>query len=331
MNKKEYVFILGSYACDKKCPYCIAKMNKNNTESFEKEFEKLKETLQEYKNKKITFNNFILSGNGETSLYKIEELKKIKDLVEETKIFTDYRIQTSGNLFGDKEKLELFSNWIKEVTVISSNSKEDQDFYKYKIAYLKSKDFIKTERVRVNIVVTNENLLKINKYISDYSKMPNIETIALKILDNSNNNSTESKWVEEHAFKHNKINELLELITEENKFITFKNKRFVFKTKEDKLLTIHYSEKNTYDGINITNSFKWHKKEIKKGIYGELSKVEEELAEAKDALEQNNTLMYLIELSDIVGAVEGIIEKHGLSLEEIITFSDKVKESKQYE
>lgn len=331
MNKKEYVFILGSYACDKKCPYCIAKMNKNNTESFEKEFEKLKETLQEYKNKKITFNNFILSGNGETSLYKIEELKKIKDLVEETKIFTDYRIQTSGNLFGDKEKLELFSNWIKEVTVISSNSKEDQDFYKYKIAYLKSKEFIKTERVRVNIVVTNENLLKINKYISDYSKMPNIETIALKILDNSNNNSTESKWVEEHAFKHNKINELLELITEENKFITFKNKRFVFKTKEDKLLTIHYSEKNTYDGINITNSFKWHKKEIKKGIYGELSKVEEELAEAKDALEQNNTLMYLIELSDIVGAVEGIIEKHGLSLEEIITFSDKVKESKQYE
>lgn len=331
MNKKEYVFILGSYACDKKCPYCIAKMNKNNTESFEKEFEKLKKTLQEYKNKKITFNNFILSGNGETSLYKIEELKKIKDLVEETKIFTDYRIQTSGNLFGDKEKLELFSNWIKEVTVISSNSKEDQDFYKYKIAYLKSKEFIKTERVRVNIVVTNENLLKINKYISDYSKMPNIETIALKILDNSNNNSTESKWVEEHAFKHNKINELLELITEENKFITFKNKRFVFKTKEDKLLTIHYSEKNTYDGINITNSFKWHKKEIKKGIYGELSKVEEELAEAKDALEQNNTLMYLIELSDIVGAVEGIIEKHGLSLEEIITFSDKVKESKQYE
>lgn len=331
MNKKEYVFILGSYACDKKCPYCIAKMNKNNTESFEKEFEKLKETLQEYKNKKITFNNFILSGNGETSLYKIEELKKIKDLVEETKIFTDYRIQTSGNLFGDKEKLELFSNWIKEVTVISSNSKEDQDFYKYKIAYLKSKEFIKTERVRVNIVVTNENLLKINKYISDYSKMPNIETIALKILDNSNNNSTESKWVEEHAFKHNKINELLELITEENKFITFKNKRFVFKTKEDKLLTIHYSEKNTYDGINITNSFKWHKKEIKKGIYGELSKVEEELAEAKDALEQNNTLMYLIELSDIVGAVEGIIEKHGLSLEELITFSDKVKESKQYE
>lgn len=331
MKKKEYVFILGSYACDKKCPYCIAKMNNSDTESFEKEFEKLKETLQEYKNKKITFNNFILSGNGETSLYKIEELKKIKDLVEETKIFTDYRIQTSGNLFGDKERLELFSNWIKEITVISSNSKEDQNFYKYKTDYLKSKEFIKTERIRVNIVVTNENLLKINKFISDYSKMPNIETIALKILDNSNNNSTESKWIEEHAFKHNKINELLELITEENNFISFKDKRFVFKTKEDKLLTIHYSEKNTYDGINIANSFKWHTKEIKKGVYGELSKVEEELEEAKDALEQNNTLMYLIELSDIVGAVEGIIEKHGLSLKELITFSNKVKESKQYE
>ena len=62
--------------------------------------------------------------------------------------------------------------------------------------------------------------------------MPNIETIALKILDNSNNNSTESKWVEEHAFKHNKINELLELITEENKFIDDSNNEWTIKIEK---------------------------------------------------------------------------------------------------
>ena len=53
--------------------------------------------------------------------------------------------------------------------------------------------------------------------------------------------------------------------------------------------------------------------------------------EAREALEQNNHLMYLIELSDIIGAIEKIAENHGLSLEDLINFSNKVKESKKDE
>jgi len=331
MKLKEYVFILGNYACDKKCPYCIAKMNKNNTEPFDKELVKLKTTLNDYKNKGICFTNFILSGNGETSLYKKEELAQVKELVEELNIFDDFRIQTSGNLFKETDKLELFNDWIKEITVISSNPKEDQEFYHYQNSYLNKKSFQNSNRIRVNIVLTNDNLEKINAYINDYSEMKNVETIALKILDNSNNESDESKWVEEHALKHERISELLEEIGKENKFLTFKDKRFIFETKNQKIITIHFSESNTYDGINIAKKFNWHQREIPKGVYGEFSKVVEEVAEARDALEQNNKLMYLIELSDIVGAIEGIIEKHGLTIEELITFSNKVKESKKYE
>ena len=102
MNLKEYVFILGSYNCNKFCPYCIAKMNKEHISSFDEEFLKLEKNIQEYRNKGIEFENFILSGNGETSLYSEEELKRIKELVEKSKIFKDYRIQTSGNLFFEK-------------------------------------------------------------------------------------------------------------------------------------------------------------------------------------------------------------------------------------
>lgn len=331
MKLKEYVFILGDYACDKKCPYCIAKMNKNNTEKFEKEIERLEKTLGEYKEKGISFNNFILSGNGETSLYSEEELRTVKELVEGMEIFDDYRVQTSGHLFSEKKKLELFKDWIKEITVISSKVKEDQEFYNYKTSYLKSRAFLGSKRIRVNIVLTDENVSKINGYIRDYSKMKNVEAIALKILDNSNNDSNESKWVEEHALKHKDIGKVIELINKDNKFLTFKDKRFVFETREKKLLTIHYSEKNTYDGINLEKRFKWHKREITRGEYGEFSKVLEEVEEAEDALEQNNKLMYLIELSDIVGAIEGIVENYGLTLDELITFSDKVKESKRYE
>jgi len=35
------------------------------------------------------------------------------------------------------DKLELFNDWIKEITVISSNPKEDQEFYHYQMIFLK--------------------------------------------------------------------------------------------------------------------------------------------------------------------------------------------------
>lgn len=48
----------------------------------------------------------------------------------------------------------------------------------------------------------------------------------------------------------------------------------------------------------MTVKWKFHKREITKGVLGELSKVREELEEAEDALEQGQELMLLIELSD---------------------------------
>jgi len=66
---------------------------------------------------------------------------------------------------------------------------------------------------------------------------------------------------------------------------------------------------------------KFHTKEIQKGIYGELSKIKEELDEAYDAEEQGQDLMLLIELSDIIGAVEGVSKKYGFTLEQLMKFA----------
>ena len=66
---------------------------------------------------------------------------------------------------------------------------------------------------------------------------------------------------------------------------------------------------------------KFHKAIIQKGIYGELSKIKEELDEAFDAESQNQDLMLLIELSDIIGAVEGVSKKYGFTLEQLIAFA----------
>ena len=54
----------------------------------------------------------------------------------------------------------------------------------------------------------------------------------------------------------------------------------------------------------------YHLREIKKGKFGEVSKIREELDELEDALEQNNKIMALCELSDILGAIGGYLEKH---------------------
>jgi hypothetical protein len=54
----------------------------------------------------------------------------------------------------------------------------------------------------------------------------------------------------------------------------------------------------------------YHKRKITKGIYGELSKVQEELEECYDAQEQENRIMLAVEVSDLIGAIEGYIKKH---------------------
>ena len=66
---------------------------------------------------------------------------------------------------------------------------------------------------------------------------------------------------------------------------------------------------------------KFHKAIIQKGIYGQLSKIKEELDEAYDAESQNQDLMLLIELSDIIGAVEGVSNKYGFTLEQLMKFA----------
>lgn len=76
---------------------------------------------------------------------------------------------------------------------------------------------------------------------------------------------------------------------------------------------------------------KFHKNEISKGIYGELSKIQEELDEAYDALAQNQELMLLIELADIIGAVEGVSKKYGFSIEQLLAFARLRSEVATYE
>lgn len=63
----------------------------------------------------------------------------------------------------------------------------------------------------------------------------------------------------------------------------------------------------------------YHTRHIPKGQYGELSKVFEEAEELKDADDQGNPILVLNELADIVGAIDGFVNKyHGMDIEDVI-------------
>lgn len=71
----------------------------------------------------------------------------------------------------------------------------------------------------------------------------------------------------------------------------------------------------------------YHETPIKKGHYGDLDKVYEEIDELKDAENQGNRLMVLMELSDVMGAIRGFLERHHpeMHLTDLIIMADATR------
>jgi hypothetical protein len=65
-------------------------------------------------------------------------------------------------------------------------------------------------------------------------------------------------------------------------------------------------------GVDDENSseFGYHRHDIAKGVLGERSKIMEEYNEFLDANEQGNSVMELVELSDLLGAIEAYSVKY---------------------
>ncbi len=63
----------------------------------------------------------------------------------------------------------------------------------------------------------------------------------------------------------------------------------------------------------------YHLVEIPRGVYGDSSKLMEEVQEIQDAENQGSKVMVLVELSDLVGAIKGMLDKHfpGIQLSDL--------------
>lgn len=58
----------------------------------------------------------------------------------------------------------------------------------------------------------------------------------------------------------------------------------------------------------------YHIADIPRGEFGEASKIFEEVREFSDALDQNVSVMAIVELADLVGAISGYLAKHHPSI-----------------
>jgi len=76
-----------------------------------------------------------------------------------------------------------------------------------------------------------------------------------------------------------------------------------------------------YNGIDKDTEIKpssgYHKRDIKKGELGKPSKIREELEELEDAIEQDNRIMALVELSDLYGALKAVADDLGTNMDEV--------------
>jgi phosphoribosyl-ATP pyrophosphohydrolase len=72
----------------------------------------------------------------------------------------------------------------------------------------------------------------------------------------------------------------------------------------------------------------YHKREVKKGVLGEYSKIQEEIQELDDAQEQGSKVLIICELCDLVGSIEAYVEnKFNLSLQDLVDMMNKTKSS----
>jgi hypothetical protein len=83
--------------------------------------------------------------------------------------------------------------------------------------------------------------------------------------------------------------------------------------------------------MSLAKLYGYHIRDIEKGVYGEASKIKEETEEFLDALDQECELMALVELSDLVGAIQGYLDNHhkSLSIGDLMTMSQVTKRAFQ--
>lgn len=207
--------ILGSYKCNKDCPYCIAK----NNQKFEvnDNLESLNDILDELEKNGFDFKRFVLSGNGEPSKYQYEQLKLILlGLEAHPELFKLLRIHSSGNIFSEPKKFDLFNssdlNTEFEILRVALNSELDMQVLGYETDYLKTPEFKMGKSIKCDIALTDYLETKnIKDKLEEFgNRNSSISKFRLKKLMVGDSDETkQAEWVRKHTLNDEEISKIL--------------------------------------------------------------------------------------------------------------------------
>lgn len=231
--------------CNRNCPFCIAKSTGkiyNEAVEHKNEFLNFENILKNLENNNIRFNRFVISGNGEPSFYSIEEITFIIESIKRhIHMFNGVRLHTSGNIFYNEQKFNLFNN-IKNIEFdilrVSLNSKKDMKILRYDKDYTKTKLFKLAKKIKLDIALTNiikyEKFAKeLNEYVENY---PNIKTIRLKELLEGKEDTFQTKWIKEHKLEKEKIEIILKELLFDYKFSSKSDEKVIYENQKNKLI-----------------------------------------------------------------------------------------------
>lgn len=209
-----FTIILSNYNCDRNCPFCIAK-NNMKFNGDDKNFENLNEILVLLRENNIKFERFVLSGNGEPSLYKMAELEKYAKIIKSNSdLFDTLRVHTSGNIFMEPKKFRLFNELVQNVEFdilrVAIDTNRDMEVLKYKSDYTNTEEFKQAKKIKFDIGLTR--ILETDTLPSVLDELlfnnTNIGLIRFKnLMSGENDESIQAKWVRDNRMsKENFLN-----------------------------------------------------------------------------------------------------------------------------
>lgn len=86
-----------------------------------------------------------------------------------------------------------------------------------------------------------------------------------------------------------------------------------------------YDTSTVLDSNNGEKILGYHTEYIQKGVLGTPSKISEEYFEFMDACKQDNPLMQLIELSDLLGAIDAFAKQYNMSVKSLLVMTEATK------
>ena len=212
--------VLPSYNCDRNCPFCIAKNNRKFNSNEKMSFSKLAEIFKQLRENNIRFERIVLSGNGEPSLYRLEELQELAKIIKENEdLFDILRIHTSGNIFFEKDKFDLFNELVPNVEFdtlrLAIDPEKDMQALEYARDYMQTEEFKKAKKVKFDLGLTR--VLEKETLPVDLEKLlldnPNVEVIRFKsLMSGENDNSKQAQWVKNNRISKTEFIELTKRI-----------------------------------------------------------------------------------------------------------------------